>query len=46
MDSLAKRGRVNELNSLLEGRQVVLLPVHALESEGVNEIPPKAQSTP
>ena len=39
VDSLAKRGRVNELNSLLEGRQVVLLPVHALESEGVNEIP-------
>jgi hypothetical protein len=39
VDSLAKRGRVNELNSLLVGRQVVLLPVHALESEGVNEIP-------
>jgi hypothetical protein len=39
VDSLAKRGRVNELSSLLQGRQVVLLPVHALESEGVNEIP-------
>jgi hypothetical protein len=39
VDSLANRGCVTELKSLLQGREVGLLPVHALESEGVNEIP-------
>jgi hypothetical protein len=37
--SLANRSRLPELASLLRGRDVRLLPVHALESEGVNEIP-------
>jgi hypothetical protein len=37
--SLANRGRLSELSLLLQGRDVRLLPVHALESEGVNEIP-------
>ena len=37
--SLADRSRLSELSSLLQGRDVRLLPVHALESEGVNEIP-------
>jgi len=35
--SLANRNRLPELASLLRGRDVRLLPVHALESEGVNE---------
>jgi hypothetical protein len=39
VESFANRGRVSELASLLEGRDIRLLPVHALESEGVNEIP-------
>ena len=37
--SLANRSRLTELTPLLQGRDVRLLPVHALESEGVNEIP-------
>ena len=39
IDSLANRNRLAELSSLLQGRDARLLPVHALESEGVNEIP-------
>lgn len=37
--SLANRSRLTELTPLLQARDVRLLPVHALESEGVNEIP-------
>ena len=37
--SFANRNRLSELTSLLQGQDVRLLPVHALESEGVNEIP-------
>jgi hypothetical protein len=37
--SLTNRDRLSELSLLLQGRDVRLLPVHALESEGVNEIP-------
>jgi len=37
--SLTNRSRLTELTPLLQGRDVRLLPVHALESEGVNEIP-------
>lgn len=39
VDSLASRSCLTELRSLLQGREVGLLPVHALEYEGVNEIP-------
>lgn len=39
VNSLANRSGLLELVSLLQGRDVQLLPVHALESEGVNEIP-------
>jgi hypothetical protein len=39
VNSLSNRSRLLELVSLLQGRDVQLLPVHALESEGVNEIP-------
>ncbi len=34
-----KRERVEFLRSMLEGRSAELVPIHALESEGVNEIP-------
>jgi hypothetical protein len=37
--SLTNRDRLSESSLLLQGRDVRLLPVHALESEGVNEIP-------
>jgi hypothetical protein len=37
--SLANRGCLTELAPLLREHDVRLLPVHALESEGVNEIP-------
>jgi hypothetical protein len=37
--SFANQGCLPELASLIQGRDVCLLPVHALESEGVNEIP-------
>jgi hypothetical protein len=30
---------VHQLGSMLEGRSIELVPIHALESEGVNEIP-------
>ena len=36
---LANQDRVGELRSFLEGHAVELLPIHALESAGVNEIP-------
>lgn len=36
---LANQRRLTELASMIQGRAVRLLPVHALESEGVNEIP-------
>ena len=36
---LASRGCVPNVVALLRGQSVRLLPVHALESEGVNEIP-------
>jgi len=36
---LASDDRVNGLRSLLEGRSIELVPIHALESRGVNEIP-------
>src|SRR5215469_3490729 len=39
VDALASQGRLTELASLIQGHDVRLLPVHALESEGVNEIP-------
>lgn len=39
VESFANRSRLRELVALLQGRDVRLLPVHALESEGVNEIP-------
>ena len=39
VESFANRSRLPELVALLRGRDVRLLPVHALESEGVNEIP-------
>jgi hypothetical protein len=37
--SLANQGRLTELAPMIQGRDIRLLPVHALESEGVNEIP-------
>jgi hypothetical protein len=39
VENLTNRGCLTEVSSLLQGRDVRLLPVHALESEGVNEIP-------
>ena len=39
VENLVNRDRLSEMSSLLQGRDVRLLPVHALESEGVNEIP-------
>jgi predicted amidophosphoribosyltransferase len=39
VEHFANRGRLPELADLVRGRDVRLLPVHALESEGVNEIP-------
>ena len=36
---LASNERVGEIRSLLEGHTVELVPIHALESGGVNEIP-------
>ena len=39
VDGLVNRDRLAEVKSLLLGRNERLLPVHALESEGVNEIP-------
>ena len=39
VSNFANAGRLSELSSLLGSRPVALLPVHALESEGVNEIP-------
>ena len=36
---LASQERLGDLRSFLEGRAVELLPIHALESAGVNEIP-------
>jgi hypothetical protein len=36
---LANQERVEELRASLEGRAVELVPIHALESAGVNEIP-------
>lgn len=37
-DSISDRA-VEQLTVMLSGRAVVLVPIHALESEGVNEIP-------
>jgi hypothetical protein len=39
VDQTISESAVNQLTSLLSGRSVVLVPIHALESEGVNEIP-------
>jgi adenine/guanine phosphoribosyltransferase-like PRPP-binding protein len=36
---LASHERIGELRSLLKGHTVELVPIHALETEGVNEIP-------
>jgi hypothetical protein len=39
VESCANRNRLPELTAFVRGEDVRLLPVHALESEGVNEIP-------